>query len=253
MARTFFQDSMDFPVAVALGNVENVTPFSLNGNKVDAPNDVIIDVAAIATAVSPFIPLPSNNGESIEIVSDNVADIDVIEFEVLGPNGVLIPNIQITLTGTTPVVLPGLISRINTARSIGINGYEGTLTIKQAGAGTIIFALMGPLDQQLNQALRSTPAGFKMIIKSFISAIHKPFDGTSAESDVWILAKRFEQIKFRRVFPTGLQSQGGSVISLENFYPEGFTGAWDIKIQAKTSTSVADISARINGLLFGKS
>lgn len=244
MRKSIFQIFYDFASSVALKLITGVNDFQTFGHVENLQAGVITDVSELATT---SIPLPSNNGENIEIVSDNATDSDLIIVFAVGPNGVKIDPITVQLNGVTPVLI-GNLSRINDARSIGVSGFNGTLTMQQQGGG-LIFGIMSETSQKLNQCLYTVHNLSKSILKGLIVSMHKSGGGnTELVHDV--LIKRFDQVKWSLIFTLGLQRDGSTSVQFDNAYPEQIEGPFDIKVQVLSSSAGAAATARINGLIF---
>lgn len=247
MAKGIFQISDDFPMAVALGLVKNVSAFKVFGVAESLETDIEKDLTNLPVNE---IPLPANAGEALEIVSDNIGDTSTILIRALGPDAEELdpPLFQVVLNGTTPVPIPGLISRINGAGCISDVGFDGTVDIRQAGAGTV-FARIEETNQQLNQGLYTIPAGHKWALATLIGTMQKS-GGTDTDVVPNVLFKAITQQKWRRAFGFGLQRSGDTSVEFNNKYPESGTGPTDVKISATSSSAGAAVAGRITGLVF---
>lgn len=245
MAKFQFKPEMDFPIAAAMGLVSGVDNYSSFGVANGLAADVEKDLTKLPVN---DIPLPANAGEALEIVSDNVGDTAFIEISALGPNAEYLEPFTVQLNGTTPVALPGLISRINGADSVDPDGFDGNVNIQQAGAGTV-FATLDPADQQLNQGIYSVPAGRKWVVGNLIGTMQKS-SGTDTDVAIGVLFKGFDQTKFRRAFSFGLQRSGDTSVEFNNKYPSVPDGPVDIKLRAVSSSAGTDVAGWISGLTF---
>lgn len=244
-ARSVFNIRDDVPAAIGLGLLKNVAPFGVFGSRSNLTVDVEQDLSGL---VSGTIPLPSNAGQQLEIVSTDPTDTQLIEFETLGVGAQSLDTFHVNLNGTTPVPLPeALITRLNEIENVDASPFLGTVSVQALGGGTI-FANMRPQDQQMNQAMFTVPAGKKWLVKKLIGTLQR---STGTENDVTlsILFKRFGGTAWRRPFSFGLQRSGSSSISFENSYPEVTDGPVDIKMTATSTVSGATASAWMNGLL----
>jgi hypothetical protein len=244
-ARSVFNIRDDAPAAIGLGLLKNVRPFDVFGVRSGLTADVEEDISRLAAAV---IPLPSNAGQQLEVVSTDPTDTQLIEFETLGPGAVNLPRFRVNLNGTTPVLLPeALVSRINEVENVDLTPFLGTVNIQAQGGGTI-FGLMRPQDQQMNQAMFTVRSDKKWLIKKLIGTLQR---STGTENDVTlsILFKQFDGTAWRRPFSFGLQRSGSSSIAFDNSYPNVTDGPVDIKMTARSTVAGATASAWINGLL----
>lgn len=244
-ARSVFNIRDDVPTAIGLGLIKEVKPYDVFGARSGIVQDVEVDLSRLAADT---IPLPSNAGQQLEIVSTDPADNQLIEFELLGPGAVVIPRFRVNLNGTTPVLLPEpLVSRLNEIENADTTPFAGTVNIQAQGGGTI-FGTMRPEDQQMNQAMFTVPAGKKWLVKKLIGTLQR---STGTENDVTlsILFKRFDRTAWRRPFSFGLQRSGDSGVEFENSYPNVTDGPVDIKMTARSTVAGVTASAWINGLL----
>ncbi len=245
MAKFTFKPEMDFPVAAALGLVSGVDNYSTFGVASNLAASTPKDLTKLPVTE---IPLPANAGEALEIVSDNIGDTAFIEVSALGPNAEYLEPFTVQLNGTTPVPLPGLISRINGADSVDPVGFDGNVNIQQAGAGTV-FATLDPADQQLNQALYTVPAGRNWVVGNLIGTMQKS-GGSDTDVVINVLFKAFAQAKYRRAFGFGLQRSGDTSVEFNNKYPSVPEGPVDIKLRAESSSAGASVAGWISGLTF---
>jgi len=236
--------SNDFAAAAGFGFVDGVKTFNFTGLGTIDTADTDIDLSNLATNI---IPLPLNAGESLEIVSSDPADSDTVVVNLITPNGESVVDVPVILTGTTPVVIPGNFSRINDVTSIGVAGFDGTLTVRQATGGTI-FAVVLPQNQQLFQGHYTIPVGKKFLVKALIASMVKA-TGTETGVKVSLLLKRFDQAKYMLIFGFGLQRSGNSAINFVNDYPESADSPYDIKIQVNATSTAPEVLVRANGLI----
>tara|TARA_R110000744_G_scaffold191598_1_gene310730 strand:+ start:1241 stop:1987 length:747 start_codon:yes stop_codon:yes gene_type:complete len=245
MAKGNFQIQNDFPAAAGLGLVSGVSTYSLFGVVSNLQADVDKDLTKLAVNV---IPLPDNAGEALEIVSDDVGDTAMMEVTALGPDAEYLEPFIVVLNGTTPVPLPGLISRINNLDSVGPDGFDGTVNIQQLGGGTV-FITADPADQQSVQALYTVPAGRRWMVGNLIGTMQKS-GGADTDAVINVLFKGFTQTKFRRPFGFGLQRSGDTSVEFDNKYPAVALGPVDIKLRAVSSATGANVAGWLSGLTF---
>lgn len=235
----------DYGVAVGMELVAGVRNYRAVGVLPEHPgSDAMLDLAPQATELAPEIALPVLVGEALEIVSDSPADTGTVSIEGLGPDGALVPTFTVDLNGETPVPL-GILSRINGAASVGGAGFDGQLTIQNAG-GTV-FGVLREEDQQLNQALYTVPAGWRGHVGTLGVSMLKP-SGTETGIALFIRVKAAGAIKWARPFPFGMQRSGASAVRFENVFPQSVPlGPFDIKISASASSAGASVAGFITG------
>ena len=261
MTRSLYNPMSNFPTSAGLGLISGCRPFHLYGEANNLVKDIEFDITRLPGNV---ISLPDAAGELLEIVSDDPLDIgDRILIEALKGGGeafeididdaISVPRAfsltrssLFTLNGTTPVLFPENVSRINSAQSIGI-GFNGTLSIQQAGGG-IVFGKLFPEDQQMNQAFFTVPAKTMGIVGNLIGSLIKPAgDGTVVKMSV--VAKGMLQTKYRRGFGYGLHKDGANAVQFHSDFPEALPGPLDIKITAETSQIGASVTAWLSGVI----
>jgi len=245
MANFLFKPEYLPQAAIGLGLVDGVENFSTYGAK-----DLTADVQADLTqSTGNIIPFPASAGEALEIVSDDITDTAVIKLVVLGPGGsrILLP-LEVTLNGTTPVSLPGSISRINHAWTDDDAGFAGNVVIQQAGAGTV-FATLTADGQQLNQGRYTIPVNTRAMLGSLIGTMQKSSGGSSSVI-ITIAFKLITQAKFRRPFGFGLERNGDTSIEFNNRHPDFVYGPTDIKVEALGTTNNNTAAAFFSGVIF---
>lgn len=245
MATRTYQANDDFEASVALGLITKVARF----NTVGVVNEPTANIETdISNLVGPRIPLPSNAGEALEIVSDDPADTDIIQIDALGPGGVIIPTFTVVLDGTTPVALPGTISRINGAESVGVDGFDGDLLVRQSGGGTV-FAKLAEHEQVMSQCLFTVPADVKMYLKNRIATMQKS-TGVSTDVEISIVRKKMTETKFKHIIELGAQREGSSNVIGGNCIPAIIVGPADVKMDVVASAAGTKIAGAFSGYLF---
>lgn len=242
MANEIFNANMHYPSALALGAVKKAIPYEAYG-------------LAAAIVAGPISSLPANYpaypaGEALEIVSTNVADTDTIRVHALGPNAALIAPIDVVLNGTTPVAIPGLITRVNFAESIGQAGFAGTVTIRQAGGGTE-FTKLFVSDQVSLQAMFTIPANTKFFIGSGNLSLLRE-QTTPNEVLGAIVSRKPDEAQFKSRLPVfGVKENGTTSANFVNLYPKLFEGPADLYFEVvPTIVSSAWVSGYFNGVYF---
>lgn len=246
MSRIPFDNFDQFNLAVAMGAVQGFSNRNVFGYNPDVPTIAHGDV----TPFTNTYVFPSNTGQAMEIVSSNAADVG-ISITVVGLDENWLDKTQIVvLNGMTPVALSGLWSRINYVFHSSLTDveFQGNVDVRGAGGGTIFSrALSGA--QESSQTVFSVPDKKYWIVNSLIGTITKSIG--SAGSNVEILFTiRFRGGVWRHPFSFGLQRDGQSSISFENFYPERLNGPADIICQAQASDAGIKTAVRYGVLMW---
>ena len=261
MTRKFiFKSSDAFDIAVGLELVEGVNDFATAGFSgevltVDEETDITtipradLDLLTIPGFAEIF--LPNNDGEAMEISSSDPADTGDVQIFALGPGGSLLAPVAITLQGITPVAITGpdgeLISRINFMRGFSPAGFDGTITIRAAGAGNT-YANMLAKYQNMTTCHYTIPAGKKGLLKTAVGSMRKQ-GGTDTAMAMLIHVKPMDFVKYNHPFGFGLQRSGATTISLVNAYPEAINGPFDVGMSANASAAGAEASGCVAGLI----
>ena len=254
-----FSPDQSFDTAVGLGLIEGVDQFSTHGFSgavltVGLETDVTtipeanLDLLTAPSNATVFFP--NNDGEAMEISSSEAADTGNIQIFALGPGGSLLAPFVVALNGITPVAITGsdgeLLSRINFMRNFSPAGYDGTITIRAAGAGNV-FANMIEHHQQMSTCRYTIPSGKKGLLKTAVGSMRKQ-GGTDTALAILIHVKPFDFEKFYHPLGFGLQRGGATTVSLVNAYPEAIDGPFDVAVSANASASGAEAAARVAGL-----
>ena len=261
MTRKFqFSPKDSFDDAIGLGLIEGVNEFSTAGFSgaaltVDEETDITTipraDLDTLTTPGFAEIFLPNNNGEAMEISSNDPLDNSDVQIFALGPGGSLLAPFEVTLQGATPVAITGLdgelLSRINFMRSFSPAGFDGTITIRAAGAGNT-FANMLARYQNMTTCHYTIPSGKKGLLKTAVGSMRKQ-GGTDTAMAMLIHVKPMEFEKYYHPFGFGLQRSGATTVPLINAYPEAINGPFDVGMSANASAAGAEAAGRIAGLI----
>lgn len=234
-----FQPGYDFDLAVSAGLISNVSHFSFYGRSLELVTDTLTDVGPLGVDI---IPLPDIAGESLEVVSDDPADIGMdINLTLLGPYATSLDPVVVTLNGTTAVPIPGSIARVNHGYNASSTPFAGTVSIQGAGGGTV-YAVMLATHQQINQCMHTVPADQLWAIGYTVATMSKggPQEG-SVEFRFNLKHSTFN--RWRMVFGFGVQRGGDSAVEWVNKYPDQIPGGVDFKITARASYDGAIASA----------
>lgn len=240
-----FNNHLDPESAIGAGFIERTRHFTIYGTAKGLVQDIESDLSASPTPLA----IPAFAGESLEIVGDaGSVDVGQITILALGPGATLIDPIQVTLNGTTPVALTGLISRINFAFASDDAGIATDVLIRPAGGGAT-FALVESLRQQTAQALYTVPAGSRWTIGNLVGTMEKSL-GTDTDVLFSFLFKPSTAAQWFRPLEFGLQRDGATNIVLDNKHPIAVLGPTDIKLAATASATGADVAGFASGLIF---
>lgn len=225
----------DYLLAVGLSRVPNVRNDNSSGFRaID-----VINTEQLANAATATMAFPSDTGEDLSFVSDNVADVSTISIIYLDGDSVRQLGL-ITLTGTTPVVVPN-VSRLNEA--VIVSGeLAGTVTISTVSTGTL-----ATITSDTNLAILghySTGAKERLTIQGLISSMRD----VSNNADDYAIGRLYYQPRGqvkKLGFAFGLQRRGASSINFVNFAPESLEGAVDYWITIESNSTTVGVFTRL--------
>lgn len=231
MSRVPFDTFNQFNLAVAMGAVQGFSNRNVYG--------FVADTATVAHGdITPFTntyAFPADSGEALEIVSSSAGDVG-ISMTVVGLDQNWVEKVQVVaLNGTTPVALSGLWSRINYLFHSSSSNMEfvGNVDVRKPGGGTVYSRAL-PAGQESSQTVFSVPDKKYWAVNSLIGTISKATGSAGSNVEV-LFTLRFRGGVWRHPFAFGLQRDGQSSVSFENFYPERLDGPADIVCQAQAS------------------
>lgn len=239
---TGLPQSSHSPTDVTLGNVPGVSAFSFSGIKAGISTVSQEVVEPVPTVLAPAV------GIAMSIKSDNAADVGiVIRLNVLGPGGVLMDPITVTLNGTAPVPL-GILSRINSMYRLG-GDIVGNVTVFN---GANVYGFMEPGAQIMRTATYTIPAGHRAAIMNIIAAMTKA--GGNDSGVIFALKyKPMESNVFGPIIAMAAYRAGNSQIQIGQEYSNGTAGPFDLQIVATASTADTDGQVYASGLLVNAS
>ena len=210
------QPYKDFPSAVALAMQQGVDVEVKFGSVEDAAAGIKTDIWELGGSQPVYI-FPNDAGEAIEILSSVIGDTMSITIGGLDASG----NLQtetVTLTGTTPVSVPGTWRAINRAFNSNGTPFTGNITIRGDGStSTNVFAYLNPDNQQTTQAVYMVPAGKVAVINNYSTAIN-----VGGNQDATAIMRFESQVQggvFRTQIRYGLQKRGTSNLSSDLIVP----------------------------------
>lgn len=231
-------------LAIGQGLVSEVKHRAFFGNNPNLASGVEEVVWPGPTAVYTF---PSDTGESMRLVSTNVADNQTILIQALDSNWDEV-NVSVTLNGTTPVTIPGNLSRINRAFNVSSTAFAGQVNITNAG-GTTVYATLLSSDQITTQMIFSIPNNYNARITTSLVTMNAASGAASARA-----LFRYVRRNFGSVFLTGgsygLNKPGttATTVHIETVTP--LQPKSDIMLLATSDTNGVDVSARIPIILY---
>jgi len=242
MSQVHFTPDYDYPVAVALGLVHGVINSSVYGHTQLQVTGVDVDVTTLGNVTQPL-----DAGEALEIVSDDINDFETMRLFVLGPGGLFVGVQDVTLNGTTPVQIPGSISRINQMQCITNFGIVGTVSIQRSGGGTVFYEAT-PENQSIAFAMFTIPLGYIGLVK-LISASILQNSFISPSITMKFKGKNFGQQQWSKFGGIGLNGGATSIGLIENPTPIQLIGPMDVKLTANGDNTGLDVDARMSGQL----
>jgi hypothetical protein len=158
---------------------------------------------------------PDDAGESIEVVSDNVADTALLLVTVIDQADGMERSVAVTLTGTTPVVIadPALVLAVN--RAFVVSGPEpiGTVTIRTTGGAGNTFAVIQPGENQTLQCPYMVPANKWARTYRIAASVNK--SGNPDANAILRYRIRTPGGVFRTLAKWGLQKEGTSLSDID--------------------------------------
>ena len=254
MSKTQYNVGDDFQVSASLGLLEGVTGVADYAQQ----NNVPTSAAEVVGHGGQFPVLPSDAGETIELVSTDAGNASaIIEIEVLDENFEMRKTAPIEIAGPgTYQVLddetlqPVLVSRINGAVNVGPRGtgeVVADIVIRDTTTQTKIFATLTAQSQEVQQAIRTIPAGHIAVITSLTTSMTKT-QGSDGILSLRLFGGKAGNV-FRQVFAFGLQRSGDSSIEFQDLSISKSTGPVDLYLTAVASDAGVDVSARLTATL----
>lgn len=240
---TSFKPELDFDVAVSNGDIKGFQHFAQFGYNDDLQNGTEANLWSGPTDIYVF---PNDNGEAMEMVSDNVADNQTLLIQALDENWDQV-NIPLALNGTTPVALPFNVARINRVINISPTEFAGNVEVRGAGGGTV-YCVALPIEQISTQVIFSVPNGFNAKLETSIVTLNR-----SGNTDAGVIF-RYRRRNFGGVFGTGarfgLNKRGNSVSTLEVGNVAPLPPKSDVVLLATADNNGTDASARLPFTLY---
>lgn len=241
------QQIRDYATAVALGLVGGVQREVKFGHCPVTPA-AITDVWEQGASIATYI-YPAAAGEALT-VEGNAADTQDIIIGGLNADAVagVIGTallVTVTLTGATPVAVPGnwlAVNRVRSAAAIG-DPFVGPVLVKGAVSGNT-FGSASADDQQSAQAVYMVPGDKVAVVNKLWCSINRPVNQDSGA--VFRLAIAASGKVFRTQVRFGLQQRGVSSVPTEQPEPTIVGPLGRIKISAEPSHAAGDVSAEFS-------
>ncbi len=243
MAKGIFKISDDISLAISEGLIKDVKSFAKFGFNSNLLSGVEADLWPGPTPIYIF---PSDTGEAMEMVSDNVADNQTVLIQALDQdwNEVVI---NLALNGTTPVPVPGTLTRINRVQNIDSTRVLGTATVRGASAGPT-YALMLTEHQISTQVIFSVPAGFKAKAQTAIATLNK-LGGADSGAILTYSIRPFGGV-FRTGARFGLNKQGSTAATIFIETVDPLPPKTDVVLRVLADANGTDVSSRVPFILY---
>lgn len=193
--------------------------------------------------------------EPLEIVSDSTNDTDggsgartVLITNLLDENYNVMPDVTVTLNGTSPVSL-GTQSYLRCTRMLVLNGgtdagNEGTLTLRHQTTTSNVFATITPGLNQTQIACYTVPNNHRLVINQATINLSR-LNGQAGSGEVSIRSKNFGGV-FRAVrYFTITNSQNFRFTNSSAI----FEPRTDIKITIESISATSTVTGSFEGLL----
>lgn len=182
---------------------------------------------------------PSDSGESMQIVSDHNADNQIVFVQGLDENFNL-KSQEINLTGTTPVNLTGLWSRIFRAYNNDSADFQGNICIIKSGTWTgstssNVYAKILVGNNQTLMAIYTIPAEYTGYLLKF-SVTAQNTGSSSAIGFTMHMVTR----EHGKVFRVLARTSAGTTYSIQEDYP------FPLKLEPKTDIMFNVVNANGN-------
>ena len=237
----------DVLIAVGAGKVDSVRGETVSGSASLPAADTTYTIKE-----NPTVPVyyPPITGEIMDIASTNAADTDLL-YAITG----LDENLEhaettVVVTGTTPAIIPGLWSRVNTLRNIGSKAGLGTINV--TGSGLVVIAAT-PEFQKSSQAVYTVPSNQRVQILSLISAMQRSDGNQDAGASVVVRIRTdLTGGVFTREFSLDLQRRGVTATEVYDQLPAVIEGPVDIIAEASATSTDVSVLVRMALLLEDK-
>ena len=165
----------------------NIRGFSApisNSNVANLYGEVNITVDDVETLISPLLgalpSYPSNDGEIVAVVSDNAADVGLVEISGLDTE-FKSHRERVQINGLTPVQTTKLFTRINNISWLEPTAFQGFIRVTNIG-DTSNYRSASPEAQISLDMFYSVPSDRKWVVDSIYSAITRDSGGQATST-----------------------------------------------------------------------
>jgi len=246
----------DYALEVALGNIPGQTLFEKYGRNSGINTNT--DPQDIWNGGGDYSGFHTGSAETMEIFSSSTNDTGagtgartVTIFNLLDSTGASVPDVTVTLTGSTPVSLGaslyyrgGTRIKVITAGSSGYN--EGELTLRHTTTTANIFATMPTIKNQTAIAAYTVPLG-KTLYISRISMQLARLNGSAGSANMTFRAREHGAV-FSSVISPEITNSNSYLYENSGFYI--FPERTDIKVRCESvSDNATIVTSDFNGIL----
>jgi len=184
-----------FFIEVNKGNIAGTVPFNKFGRNGDIDTGQTEDIWSVSSTYTGF----PTEVETLEVFSTNANDTaggtgarDIVITNLLDASFNPMPDVYLTLNGTTPVSLgAGLYSRctrivVLTAGSTGEN--QGNITLRHTTTTSNVFAVITPGDNQTQIFAFTVPLGKTLYIPNFTVMMTRA-NGSAGSANISVKGK----------------------------------------------------------------
>ncbi len=229
------------PLEVMAGRVNGMAPFAMRGTRTALTVDTELVVQEIATGL-----VTAAAGVVMTIQSSSAADTAVtLIVTALGADYAFIAPFEVTLTGTTPVALPGgPFTRINSVtRKAG--DLVGNCTITNGGT---TYGFLAAAQQVMRSATYTVPAGHRLYMQDVVGALSKDA-GSNVVVGYSLKSKPVASTGFGSILSWTGSRDGSCSPEISQKYGQPIIGPMDIQVTARASAANADVQAYLSGVL----
>lgn len=227
----------DYFLSIAQGKVEGTGFIHKFGHNPDI--DVSTSPEDLWTVGGVYV-FPNDDGSTqIEILSSNAADTEPIFIQGLDENFAE-QEVEITLSGTTVVAIPGNWTRVFRAWNNGSNNLLGDVDIRDV-SNSPIYAQIRSEEQQTSMAIYTIPECKIGYLEKYSATVNSNGGQNSMNIDLFLQIREFNKV-FREREHRGMRNTGSSTFELDYTVPIVLPPRTDIKLQATTTTNNADIA-----------
>jgi len=228
----------DLLLSIGLGKFPGVYNDNVSTKSIDADNNTEVDLTT--SPVTDYI-FPSDEGEEMLIVSDNVADTGVVIL-IQGLDAELKTKNQVaSIAGTTPVNI-GIWSRINLIRNVGPTEHLGNISVTDI-TSTNIYCYSTIKEQRSFSAIYSKPNDRTNGILNIQATMIRTSGSNDVDSTVMLYLRQLGGI-FTQEVEFGVQRRGNTNPTFTNVSPVFTPGLIDYKFRLLNSATNVNVFLR---------